>query len=67
VFQDSQDENVYYFLECYENEAAFEAHKATPYYAAWREAADLRQGRTEVIRCRPAIPSEPAYWAKRGT
>ena len=31
------DENTYYFLEIYRDEAAFEAHRATPHLARWRQ------------------------------
>jgi len=36
VLQDGQDQNVYYFYEVYRDEAALEAHRATPHFARWR-------------------------------
>jgi quinol monooxygenase YgiN len=62
VLQDERDENVYYFYEVYESEAALEAHRATPHYAVWRAVADTLDGPTEAIRCRPLFPASPAYW-----
>jgi quinol monooxygenase YgiN len=65
VLQDAQDENVYYFYEVYQDEAALEAHRQTLHYAVWRAAADTLDGPTEAIRCRPVFPSAAHYWAKR--
>jgi (4S)-4-hydroxy-5-phosphonooxypentane-2,3-dione isomerase len=62
VLQDGQDEHVYYFYEVYRDEAALEAHQATPHYAIWRAAADTLEGPTEVIRCRPVFPAARTYW-----
>ena len=62
VLQDEQDENVYYFYEVYTSPAALEAHRATPHYAVWREAADTLDGPTEATRCRPIFPASRAYW-----
>ena len=62
VLQDAQDQNVYYFYEVYRDEAALEAHQATPHYAIWRAAADSLEGPTEVIRCRPVFPAARTYW-----
>ena len=42
VLQDEKDENVYYFYEVYEDQAALEKHRAAPHYATWRAAADKR-------------------------
>ena len=44
VFQDEQDENVYYLFEVYTSHAALEAHCRTPHYAAWRRVADVLEG-----------------------
>jgi quinol monooxygenase YgiN len=65
VLQDERDENVYYFYEVYENQAALEAHRAAPHYAVWRAAADTLDGPTEATRCTTVFPAAPAYWAKR--
>jgi quinol monooxygenase YgiN len=54
-----------YFLECYEDEAAFYAHRSMPYYQAWRGAAHMKDGPTEATHCHPVILSDPAYWAKQ--
>ncbi|HEY7601548.1 MAG TPA: putative quinol monooxygenase [Methylomirabilota bacterium] len=62
VLQDEQDENVYYFYEVYASAAALEAHRATPHYAVWRAVADVLDGPTEAIRCRPIFPASRAYW-----
>jgi len=44
VLQDAQDENVYYFYEVYKDEAALEAHRATPHYAVWKAVTDTLDG-----------------------
>ena len=65
VLQDEQDENVYYFFECYRDEAALEAHRAAPHYAVWRAAADTLDGPVQATRSRTVFPAAPEYWAKR--
>jgi quinol monooxygenase YgiN len=64
VLQDEQDESVYYFYEVYRDQAALEAHRATPHYAVWREALETLDGPTEAIRCRTVFPAAPGYWGK---
>ena len=64
VLQDAQDENVYYFYEVYEDQAALEAHRTLPHYAVWRAAADTLDGPTEATRCQTVFPAGRAYWAK---
>jgi (4S)-4-hydroxy-5-phosphonooxypentane-2,3-dione isomerase len=64
VLQDERDENVYYFYEVYEDQAALEAHRAMPHYAVWRGAADTLDGATEATPCRTIFPRTGAYWAK---
>lgn len=66
VLQDQQDPNVYYFFEIYRDEAALEAHRAAPHYAAWSAAADTLDGKPELTRCDPVFPSAAPYWEKRG-
>ena len=65
VLQDEQDANVYYFYEVYRDQAALEAHRATPHYALWRAAAETLDGPTDAIRCAPVFPASPAYWDPR--
>ncbi|MBI2217300.1 MAG: antibiotic biosynthesis monooxygenase [Candidatus Rokubacteria bacterium] len=65
VLQDERDENVYYFYEVYEDQAALDAHRAMPHYAVWRGVADTLDGPTEATRCRTVFPAERTYWAKR--
>ena len=64
VLQDEHDENVYYFYEVYENQAALEAHRTMPHYAVWRAASDTLDGPTEATRCQTVFPADRAYWAK---
>jgi quinol monooxygenase YgiN len=64
VLQDARDENVYYFYEVYQDEAALEAHRATPHYAVWRAVADTLDGPTEATRCHTVFPSAGTYWGK---
>lgn len=65
VLQDERDENVYYFYEVYEDQAALEAHRTMSHYAVWRAAADALDGPTEATRCETVFPAARAYWAKR--
>lgn len=62
VLHDRQDPNVYYFFEVYRDEAALQAHQATPHYAVWRDAADTLDGPTEAIRCDTVFPAAAGYW-----
>jgi autoinducer 2-degrading protein len=67
VMQDQTDENTYYFLEIYRDEAAFEAHRATPHLARWRQAAaEVCEGPSSAIRTNTVVPAEASYWEKRG-
>jgi quinol monooxygenase YgiN len=40
VSQGTTDEHQFVFYEVYRDEAAVEAHRAAPHFAAWRSAAD---------------------------
>ena len=64
VLQDAQDKDVYYFYEVYKDEAAIEAHRATPHYATWRAVADTLAEPTQATRCAPVFPASRAYWGK---
>ena len=64
VLQDEKDTNVYYFYEVYKDEAALEAHRATPHYAVWKAVADTVDGPTQPTRCRPVFPADRKYWGK---
>ena len=64
VLQDAQEENVYYFYEVYRDEAALEAHRATPHFARWREAVDTLDGTPEATRCRTVFPAAEEYWTR---
>lgn len=62
VLQDVEDDNVYYFYEVYDDEAAVEAHRAAPHYAVWRAVSGTLDGPVERIECRSVFPTDPAYW-----
>ncbi|HLG73728.1 MAG TPA: putative quinol monooxygenase [Chloroflexota bacterium] len=65
VVQDTKDENVYIFYEVYKDDAALDAHRATPHFAMWREAAaECLDGEAERILCRTVFPADRAYWGK---
>ncbi len=64
VLQDERDENVYYFYEVYEDQAALDAHRTMPHYAVWRAAADTLDGPAEPTRGKTVFPAARAYWAK---
>ena len=40
VMQDASQPDRFYFYEIYTEPAAFDAHKAAPHFAVWRQAAD---------------------------
>lgn len=65
VLQDTTDDNVYYFYEVYESEAARAAHRAAPHYQVWKAAAHTLDGPTERMEGRPVFPADPGYWTKR--
>ena len=64
VLQDAQDQNVYYFYEVYRDDAALEAHRATPHFALWRAAVDTLDGAPEATRCRTVFPAAEEYWTR---
>ncbi|MET0383907.1 MAG: putative quinol monooxygenase [Burkholderiaceae bacterium] len=41
VAQDTADPTRFAFYELYDDEAAIDAHRRTPHFAAWRKAADV--------------------------
>lgn len=65
VMQDREDANVYYFCEVYRDEAALEAHRATPHYAVWRAAADTLDGPAQATRCQTVFPAAADYWERK--
>ena len=64
VLQDPADDNVYYFYEVYEDEAALAAHARAPHYAAWKAVADTLDGPIEFTRLETVFPADAGYWAK---
>ena len=65
VLQDREDQNVYYFMEVYRDEAALEAHRAAPHYAVWRAAADTLDGPAQAVRCTTVFPAATDYWERK--
>ncbi len=63
VFQDASDENRYHLYEVYTNEAAFEAHLATPHAKRAIEGSqDFAQGPFDVTRANSVFPTgQEAY------
>ena len=64
VLHDEKDPDLYYFYEVYRDQAALDAHRATPHYAVWRAAADALDGATEAIRCTTVFPADRASRGK---
>jgi autoinducer 2-degrading protein len=65
VVQDTNDENVYIFYEVYKDDAALDAHRKTPHFATWREAAEeCLDGPAERTLCTTVFPAGRAYWGK---
>jgi len=65
VLQDAKDDNVYYFYEVYQDEAALEKHRTMSHYAVWQAAADTLDGPTEPTRCKTVFPSARPYWTTK--
>ena len=65
VLQDTKDENVYIFYEIYKDEGALDAHRQTPHFAMWAEAAkECLDGPAERTLCATIFPADVAYWSK---
>ena len=63
VLQNAEDPNVYVFYEVYKDQAALEAHRATPHFARWMEAsAECLDGPVERTACQTVFPADSAYW-----
>jgi autoinducer 2-degrading protein len=60
VVVDQADPNHFFYYEVYVDEAAFDAHKKTPHYAKWREAAAecVVEGGQQNTRCNMLVPRE---------
>src|SRR6185436_20823241 len=58
VLQDQQDQNIYYFFEVYEDQAALEKHRTMPHYKTWQEVADVLDGPTAPTRCTTVFPAD---------
>ena len=65
VLQDEKDENVYYFYEVYDDQAALEKHRTMPRCAVWSAAADSLDGPAEAVRCQTVFPAARTYWARK--
>src|SRR3954470_21381788 len=57
VLQDANDENLYYFYEVYEDQAALDTHRTMPHFAVWRAAADALDGPIEITQTKSVFPS----------
>jgi autoinducer 2-degrading protein len=64
VLQDAEDPDIYYLLEIFRDEAALEAHRATPHLAAFQAADTLLRPSVRTF-CKPVFPAAPEYWGKR--
>ena len=62
VLQDEADENHYFFIEVYKDEAALEAHRQAPHYARWLAAREEAVESAERTGTRTVFPRDPAYW-----
>src|SRR5262245_19259679 len=59
VLQDVNDENLYYFYEVYEDQAAIEHHRTMPHYAVWRAVVpDAVDGAVEVVNTTSVFPRD---------
>jgi len=55
LFQDTEDENIFTFIEEYDSEASFDAHRNMPYMISMRDKRELLKesylGVEKLIRC----------------
>ena len=52
LVQDASDENVFYFVEKYQDDAAVEAHKASVHFQTYVPMLNaFREGPSEVTKC----------------
>jgi len=63
VLQQLDDPNRFMLYEVYRDESGMNAHKATPHYAAWRDAvepwmAEPRRG----VKHNALFPEDPSQW-----
>ena len=60
VLADQADLDHFFYYEVYRDEAAFEAHRRTPHYARWREAAAecVPEGGQINTRCVTLFPRD---------
>lgn len=66
VLQDGADPTHVVLSEVYRGEEAAAAHKDTPHYATWRDAAAPMMARPRTsTRFAAAFPIEPERWAAR--
>ena len=65
VFQDAADENVYHLFEVYEDEAAFDAHRATPHFDRFfKSLEEWSGGPVEIKPARSVYPTSGQYYAQ---
>ena len=50
--------------EVYTDQAALDAHRATPHYAVGRSVADTLDGPPEATRCTTVFPAARADWGQ---
>ena len=64
IIQDADDPDRVYFYEVWRDEAALDAHRASPHLARWAAKRDsgLVVGPLEATRCRTLFPRD-GDWA----
>ncbi|HYY54223.1 MAG TPA: putative quinol monooxygenase [Candidatus Dormibacteraeota bacterium] len=60
VVHDQAEPDHFFYYEVYTDEAAFDAHKKTPHYARWRQAAAecVAEGAQQNTRCDVLFPRD---------
>jgi len=60
VVEDQAEPTHFFYYEVYRDESAFDAHKQTPHYARWRQAATecVVEGGQQNTRCTVLFPRD---------
>ena len=67
VIQQTNSPNRFMLYEVYQDEAAMQAHKKTPHYAAWRDAvADWMAEPRRGVKYQSLFPKAARHWDTRG-
>ena len=65
ILSDPENPNRFYLYEVYRDDAAFEAHQATPHFRQWHSTVqDMFARQPDIIRMHTLFPSDEG-WEKQ--